>query len=149
VIAHDGGGVNDARPPTSAGKQWGGSRPPRLSPAIRQNGRSTFYEPRRRTHETRILAADGGGLGHTGEPASRCPARKDPSGLHIVCRGSFRLFAQPQGKDRRPLWGTVEEICEDVRRYADQGLTELFLDGATIERAVEVMEALAPARSIS
>ena len=38
---------------------------------------------------------------------------------------------------------------------ADEGLTELFLDGnfdpdgATIERALEVMEALAPARSIS
>ena len=133
----------------------GGSRPPRLSPAIRYNGRSTFYEPRRRTHETRILATDGGDLGHTGEPASHRPARKDPSGLHIVCRGSFRLFTQPQSKERRPLWGTVEEIREDIRRYADEGLTELFLDGnfnpdgATIERALEVMEARAPARSIS
>jgi alkanesulfonate monooxygenase SsuD/methylene tetrahydromethanopterin reductase-like flavin-dependent oxidoreductase (luciferase family) len=79
-------------------------------------------------------------------------AGKDPSGLHIVCRGSFRLFAQPQGKERRPLWGTLEEIREDVRRYADEGLTELFLDGnfdpdgATVERALEVLEALAPGR---
>ncbi len=79
-------------------------------------------------------------------------AGKDPSRLHIVCRGSFRLFAQPQGKERRPLWGTLEEIREDVRRYADEGLTELFLDGnfdpdgATVERALEVLEALAPGR---
>jgi len=40
-----------------------------------------------------------------------------------------------------------------VRRYAEEGLTELFLegnfdpDGPTIDRALEVMEALAPGRS--
>jgi len=85
--------------------------------------------------------------------AAAAAAGKDPARLQIVCRGSFRLFATPQGKDRRPLWGTIAEIREDVRRYAEEGLTELFLDGnfdpdgATVERAVEVMEALAPARS--
>ncbi len=81
-------------------------------------------------------------------------AGRDPARLHIVCRGSFRLSATLQGKDRRPLWGTLDEIREDVRRYAEEGLTELFLDGnfdpdgATVKRALEVMEALAPAGSI-
>ena len=78
-------------------------------------------------------------------------AGRDPAGLHIVCRGSFVLHDSPQGKDRRPLWGTIEEIREDVQRYAAEGLTELFLEanfdprGPSIERALAVMEALAPA----
>jgi alkanesulfonate monooxygenase SsuD/methylene tetrahydromethanopterin reductase-like flavin-dependent oxidoreductase (luciferase family) len=79
-------------------------------------------------------------------------AGRDPATLQIVSRGSFQLHASPQGKDRRPLWGTLEEIREDVGRYAEAGLTELFLEanfdprGATIDRALEVMEALAPGR---
>jgi probable F420-dependent oxidoreductase len=77
-------------------------------------------------------------------------AGRDPAGLHIVCRGSFALHATPQGRERRPLWGTVQEIREDVERYRAAGLTELFLEGnfdprgASLERALEVMEALAP-----
>ena len=69
----------------------------------------------------------------------------------LVCRGSFVLHASPQGKDRRPLWGTLEEIREDVQRYAAEGLTELFLEanfdprGPSLEPALRVMEALAPA----
>ena len=41
-------------------------------------------------------------------------------------------------------------IREDVGRYAEAGLTELFLEanfdprGATLDRALEVMDALAP-----
>jgi hypothetical protein len=56
----------------------------------------------------------------------------------------------PQGKDRRPLWGTIDEIREDIGRYAEAGLTELFLEGnftpggAAIEQALEVMARLAP-----
>lgn len=79
-------------------------------------------------------------------------AGRDPATLHIVCRGSFRLRAKPEGANRRPLWGSIEEIREDVRRYAQEGLTELFLDGnfdpegPAVERALEVMEALAPCR---
>ena len=75
---------------------------------------------------------------------------RDPRSLRIVCRGSFVLHDAPQGKDRRPLWGTLDEIREDVRRYAEEGLTELFLEGnfdprgATLDRALRVMEALAP-----
>ncbi len=79
-------------------------------------------------------------------------AGRDPATLHVVCRGSFRLRPAPEGPGRRPLWGTIDEIREDVRRYAEAGLTELFLegnfdpDGASLDRALEVMEALAPAR---
>lgn len=78
---------------------------------------------------------------------------RDPRSLHIVCRGSFVLHDSPQGKERRPLWGTIDEIREDVRRYAEEGLTELFLEGnfdprgATLDRALRVMAALAPAGS--
>ena len=77
-------------------------------------------------------------------------AGRDPATLQIVSRGSFQLHATPQGKERRPLWGTLDEIREDVGRYAGAGLTELFLEanfdprGATLDRALEVMEALAP-----
>jgi hypothetical protein len=46
--------------------------------------------------------------------------------------------------------GRLEEIREDVRRYAEAGLTELFLEanfdptGRTALRLIEVIEALAP-----
>jgi alkanesulfonate monooxygenase SsuD/methylene tetrahydromethanopterin reductase-like flavin-dependent oxidoreductase (luciferase family) len=75
---------------------------------------------------------------------------RDPSTLHIVCRGSYRVHETPQGKDRRPLWGTLEEIREDLRRYAEAGLTELFLEanfapgGASMDQALDVMARLAP-----
>jgi probable F420-dependent oxidoreductase len=77
-------------------------------------------------------------------------AGRDPGALQIVSRGSFQLHASPQGKDRRPLWGTIGEIREDVTRYAEAGLTELFLEGnfdprgPSLERTLEVMDALAP-----
>jgi hypothetical protein len=75
---------------------------------------------------------------------------KDPAKLHIVCRGTYRVHDAPQGKDRRPLWGTLEEIREDIGRYAEAGLTELFLEGnftpggPSLEQALEVMARLAP-----
>src|SRR5262249_58861114 len=75
---------------------------------------------------------------------------KDPNSLHIACRGNYRVYDTPQGKDRRPLWGTLDEIREDIGRYADAGLTELVLDpnfqpgGATLERVLTEMQALAP-----
>jgi alkanesulfonate monooxygenase SsuD/methylene tetrahydromethanopterin reductase-like flavin-dependent oxidoreductase (luciferase family) len=77
---------------------------------------------------------------------------RDPGGLHIVCRGSFNVFDAPQGKDRRPLMGSLDEIRDDIRRYADAGLTELFLEpnfqpgGPVLDRVLAHMEALAPAR---
>jgi len=81
------------------------------------------------------------------------PARdigRDPATLHVVSRGSYQVTAEAQGKDRRPLWGTLDEIREDIRRYADAGLTELFLEpnfqpgGAALDRTLGHMEALAP-----
>ncbi|MFQ5974400.1 MAG: LLM class F420-dependent oxidoreductase [Alphaproteobacteria bacterium] len=75
---------------------------------------------------------------------------RDPQTLHIVSRGSLQLRESPGAKDRRPLWGTLEEIRGDVGRYAEAGLTELFLEAnfdpnlVTLERLLEVMTALAP-----
>jgi probable F420-dependent oxidoreductase len=85
--------------------------------------------------------------------AAAAAAGRDPATLQIVSRGSFQLHASPQGPDRRPLWGSLAEIREDVGRYAEAGLTELFLEanfdprGVTLERAVEVLDALAPGGS--
>lgn len=79
-------------------------------------------------------------------------AGKDSRGLHIVCRGTFQVHDTPQGKNRRPLWGTLDEIHEDIPRYAEAGLTELFLEanftsgGASLEQTLDVMAALAPGR---
>ena len=84
-----------------------------------------------------------------GEAAAR--AGRDPQTLRIVCRGTFRLQSSAQGTERRPLWGTLAEIREDVQRYAEAGVGELFLEANfdvgpdQMERAVDVMEALAPA----
>jgi probable F420-dependent oxidoreductase len=75
---------------------------------------------------------------------------RDPATLHVVSRGSYQVTDQPQGKNRRPLWGTLDEIREDIARYAAAGLTELFLEpnfqpgGAVLERTLAHMEALAP-----
>ncbi len=85
-----------------------------------------------------------------GEIREAASARgKDPNSLHIVCRGTYRVHDTPQGKDRRPLWGSLDEIREDIQRYADAGLTELFLEanfvpGARLEQTLEMMARLAP-----
>ena len=83
------------------------------------------------------------------QAASRAHGR-DPRELHIVCRGTFSVQASPQGKDRRPLFGTLAEIREDCARYAELGLTELFLEANLtcadwpIEKTLDVMAELAP-----
>jgi probable F420-dependent oxidoreductase len=75
---------------------------------------------------------------------------RDPATLHVVSRGSYHVHDRPQGPGRRPLWGTLDEIREDVGRYAAAGLTELFLEpnfqpgGADLARTLAQMEALAP-----
>jgi probable F420-dependent oxidoreductase len=79
-------------------------------------------------------------------------AGRDPGRLQIVCRGTFRPLEAAQGPGRRPLFGSLEEIREDILRYAALGLTELFLEANValgdwpVARTLEVMEALAPAR---
>jgi probable F420-dependent oxidoreductase len=76
-------------------------------------------------------------------------AGRDPATVEVVCRGSFRVHATPQGPARRALWGTLDEIRADVARYAAAGVTELFLEAnfdpdIDLDRALESMEALAP-----
>ena len=77
-------------------------------------------------------------------------AGRDPASLHVVCRGTFKVHEAPQGPGRRALFGTLAEIREDIQRYAEAGLTELFLEGnftladLPIEHALEMMEELAP-----
>jgi probable F420-dependent oxidoreductase len=85
-------------------------------------------------------------------------AGRDPRTVRVVSRGSVRMTPAPQGPDRRPLWGSLEEIQEDIARYADAGLTELFLDcnfdpavntvepSEALERVLIVLEACAPQR---
>lgn len=78
-------------------------------------------------------------------------AGRDPATFPIVCRGAFNLTPAPLGAGRRALWGSAEEIRDDVRRYAKAGVTELFLDpnfqpgGAILDGVLEQMAALAPA----
>jgi hypothetical protein len=55
-------------------------------------------------------------------------AGRDPDGVPIVARGAVSLRDEPAGPARRPLFGSLEEIREDVERYRESGLTELFLD---------------------
>jgi probable F420-dependent oxidoreductase len=77
---------------------------------------------------------------------------RDPESLHIVSRGAYVVHDTPQGKERRPLLGSLAEIREDIGRYAEAGLTELFLEpnfqpgGARLDRVLTVMEQLAPQR---
>ena len=85
-------------------------------------------------------------------------AGREPGSLRIVCRGAVRLFDQPQGDDRRPLWGSPDEVRADIDSYREAGLDELFIElnfdpaiaapGADAERslgiALRLMEELAP-----
>jgi probable F420-dependent oxidoreductase len=55
-------------------------------------------------------------------------AGRDPEGMPIVARGAVSLRNQPTGPGRRPLFGSLDEVREDVDRYREIGVTELFLD---------------------
>jgi probable F420-dependent oxidoreductase len=55
-------------------------------------------------------------------------AGRDPQAARIVVRGLVDLLdAAPTG-DRRPLHGTAEQVRDDLRWLAAQGVTEVFLD---------------------
>jgi probable F420-dependent oxidoreductase len=77
-------------------------------------------------------------------------AGRDPGALHIVSRGSYRVYERPQGPSRRPLWGSLDEVREDIGRYAAAGLTTLFLEpnfqpeGAALDVVLRHLEVLAP-----
>lgn len=82
-------------------------------------------------------------------------AGRDPDRLRFVCRGVVKVRAGERG----PLMGSLEEIRSDLAELAAQGVTETFLDlnfdpqigspeadaGASMARAEEVLDALAPA----
>ncbi len=85
-------------------------------------------------------------------------AGRDPARVRAASRGAYALFETPQGPGRRPLWGVLAEIRADIERYAEAGLTELFLDpnidptgslraldpSAALEQTLAVLHALAP-----
>lgn len=75
-------------------------------------------------------------------------AGRNPAGVTIAFRAPLSL-GQPQkaadappGETRLPLSGGVEDIVEDIGRYAEAGVTHLILDFTTGElpRMLEVME---------
>jgi probable F420-dependent oxidoreductase len=93
--------------------------------------------------------------------AAASEAGRDPDALRIVCRGVVRVGAEaprPGGDGRLLLSGSPEQIREDTRWLADQGVTEIFYDlnwdpavgspgadpAAATARAEELLEALAP-----
>ena len=82
--------------------------------------------------------------------AAAAAAGRDPARFPIVCRGSYHLTPAPLGGTRRALWGSLAQIREDLGRYAEAGVTQMFLepnfqpDGARLERVLAQMEALAP-----
>jgi hypothetical protein len=60
------------------------------------------------------------------------------------------LTAEPLGTPRRALWGSAAQIREDLGRYAEAGVTQMFLEpnfqpgGAQLDRVLSQMETLAP-----
>jgi alkanesulfonate monooxygenase SsuD/methylene tetrahydromethanopterin reductase-like flavin-dependent oxidoreductase (luciferase family) len=87
-------------------------------------------------------------------------AGRDPDGVPTVARGAVTLRDQPTGPGRRPLFGSLEEVREDVDRYRESGITELFVDlnfdervaapdadpDAALRLARRLLAALAPSR---
>ena len=81
-------------------------------------------------------------------------AGRDPDDLRLVCRGVVRV----RSGERAPLVGSLDDIRSDLDRLAAKGITETFVDlnfdpeigstdadpDASMKRAHEVMEALAP-----
>jgi len=85
-------------------------------------------------------------------------AGRDPERVRVVVRGLVDLLEEPSA-ERRPLQGTREQVLDDLRGLAGQGVTEVFLDlnfsarvgspdvdpGAATAYAHQVLEAFAPA----
>jgi probable F420-dependent oxidoreductase len=86
-------------------------------------------------------------------------AGRDPASVRVVSRGSVRLVEEPLGDDRRPLFGSLDQIRQDVARYREAGLDELFIElnfdpvvaapdadpESSLATALTMLEALAPA----
>jgi probable F420-dependent oxidoreductase len=87
--------------------------------------------------------------------AAASEAGRDPARLRFVCRAVVKV----RTGERAPLVGSLDEIRSDLAALADKGVTEAFIDlnfdpevgspdadpKASMERAHEVLEALAPA----
>ena len=77
-------------------------------------------------------------------------AGRNPDDMIIASRGSYRVTATPQGRHRSVFSGSLQDIRDDVRRYEDAGVTEVFLDpsfqfpGCSITDVMRQMEAFAP-----
>ena len=54
-------------------------------------------------------------------------AGRDPAAVRVVVRGLVDLVDAPPA-DRRPLVGTRDQVLDDLRALAGQGVTEVFLD---------------------
>ena len=68
----------------------------------------------------------------------------------IASRASYRATSTPQGRYRSVFSGSLQDIRDDVRRYEDAGVSEVFLDPSfqfpecSITEVMRQMEALAP-----
>lgn len=75
---------------------------------------------------------------------------RDPGTIQVVSRASFHVSDGRLGSDRRVFWGAVPQILDDMRRYDECGVTELFLDptyqpgGGTLSQVLGQMEIFAP-----
>jgi len=73
-------------------------------------------------------------------------AGRDPAKLQMIVRANLILTDKPQGKDRAPFMGTVEQVKEDIAACREIGAHELFFDptfspGAQhLPRWLEIME---------
>ena len=92
--------------------------------------------------------------------AAAAEAGRDPDALRIVCRGVVRAGAEATapGGGRLLLSGRPDQIREDTRWLAGQGVTEIFYDlnwdpqvgspdadpASAAARAGEILDALAP-----
>jgi probable F420-dependent oxidoreductase len=86
-------------------------------------------------------------------------AGRDPAAVRIACRGVVRVGQPGTGGPRLRLSGSYEQIRDDARWLAEQGVTDLFYDlnwdplvgapdvdpASATSRAEEIMHALAPA----
>ncbi|MGH2689811.1 MAG: LLM class flavin-dependent oxidoreductase, partial [Actinomycetota bacterium] len=75
---------------------------------------------------------------------------RDPETVRVVSRASFHVAGSRLGAGRRVFWGSIAQIRDDMRRYEECGVTELFLDptyqpgGGTLGRVLNQMELFAP-----
>jgi len=77
-------------------------------------------------------------------------AGRNPNDMIIASRGSYRVTSRTQGRHRSVFSGSLQDIRDDVRRYEDAGVSEVFLDPSfqlpecSFTDVLRQMEALAP-----